>query len=88
MKFTKLISDGHLKPRKVWEQLCRVFFFRAYSKNRSFVSVQSPGKVFALEAETLTSNSAGRTTTLDSRIVVKGECKNYLFIFLSPFFSN
>ena len=33
MKFTKLISDGHLKPRKVWEQLCRVVFFRAYSKD-------------------------------------------------------
>ena len=27
MKVTKLISDGHLKPRKVWEQLCRVVFF-------------------------------------------------------------
>lgn len=47
MKFTKLISDGHLKPRKVWEQLCRVVFFRAYSKKRSFVSVSSPSTVFA-----------------------------------------
>lgn len=72
MKFTKLISDGHLKPRKVWEQLCRVVFFRAYSKNRSFVSVYmlSLRTVFALEAEPPTSNSAGRTTTLDTLIVV------------------